>query len=388
MRWLVLVLVALATGFGGADESAKLEQLRERIGRLVGELSELDRQRENVAAERRRLETELELAEARVDELELILSASTDEIRGLEAEIDRMDVDLIRQREVVARHLQMVAMLGAPGPAQLLLDAAEGGELDQAIDTVSLLTRSQAAQLESYRERLEVRRERARRLDGLIASARQEADELLERRRELEGVRQRVAAELGRLDRQRRRTRTRLEEMQQRAGALERLLAMLGTRDRSRRLPGGVRELQGGLRWPVEGAEVVLEFGPHRGGRYATQTVCNGLRLGVEPGIEARAVYPGVVAFARHFKGYGNMVIVDHGDGVFSVTASLASIHTRVDARSTWATSSASPRRATRRAISTSRSARTARRSIRPAGCSCAERGRLSPRELQSWVGS
>jgi septal ring factor EnvC (AmiA/AmiB activator) len=38
-----------------------------------------------------------------------------------------------------------------------------------------------------------------------------------------------------------------------------------------------------------------------------------------------------VVAFAQHFKGYGNMVVVDHGNDVFSLVAGLATIHVRLN---------------------------------------------------------
>jgi septal ring factor EnvC (AmiA/AmiB activator) len=41
------------------------------------------------------------------------------------------------------------------------------------------------------------------------------------------------------------------------------------------------------------------------------------------------------VAYARHFKGYGNMVVLDHGGGVYSLVAGLATIHVRVDQRVT-----------------------------------------------------
>jgi septal ring factor EnvC (AmiA/AmiB activator) len=47
------------------------------------------------------------------------------------------------------------------------------------------------------------------------------------------------------------------------------------------------------------------------------------------------AVYPGIVAFARFFKGYGNMVVLDHGHGVYSLVAGLATIHVRLDQKVT-----------------------------------------------------
>jgi len=73
----------------------------------------------------------------------------------------------------------------------------------------------------------------------------------------------------------------------------------------------------------------VATFGRHRLKKYATYTVCNGLRLRTPGGLPVKAVFPGVVAFARYFKGYGNMVVIDHGRGVYSLVAGLATIFVR-----------------------------------------------------------
>jgi septal ring factor EnvC (AmiA/AmiB activator) len=61
--------------------------------------------------------------------------------------------------------------------------------------------------------------------------------------------------------------------------------------------------------------------------------VCNGLRFAAPAGDPVRAIFPGVVAFAQHFKGYGNMVVIDHGNDVYSLAAGLATIHVRLDQR-------------------------------------------------------
>ncbi len=61
--------------------------------------------------------------------------------------------------------------------------------------------------------------------------------------------------------------------------------------------------------------------------------MCNGLRFDAPSGVEVTAVFPGEVAYARFFKGYGNMVVIDHGHDVYSLVAGLATIHVRVNQR-------------------------------------------------------
>jgi septal ring factor EnvC (AmiA/AmiB activator) len=62
--------------------------------------------------------------------------------------------------------------------------------------------------------------------------------------------------------------------------------------------------------------------------RFNTVTVQKGVDIRAPAGAEVRAIAPGRVAHAGWFRGYGNLVIVDHGDGFHSLVAHLASMNT------------------------------------------------------------
>ena len=79
------------------------------------------------------------------------------------------------------------------------------------------------------------------------------------------------------------------------------------------------------LALPVHG-EIVQRFGRHKHPEFNSYTFSNGFAITAPAGTEIRAVDGGTVIFANYFKGYGNMVILDHGDGFFSVYANAATI--------------------------------------------------------------
>ncbi|HET7712963.1 MAG TPA: peptidoglycan DD-metalloendopeptidase family protein, partial [Thermoanaerobaculia bacterium] len=56
---------------------------------------------------------------------------------------------------------------------------------------------------------------------------------------------------------------------------------------------------------------------------FATYTVNNGLKIEAAPGTQVRAVFQGTVLFSQWFKGYGNLIILDHGNRVFSLYGNL-----------------------------------------------------------------
>lgn len=94
----------------------------------------------------------------------------------------------------------------------------------------------------------------------------------------------------------------------------------------------GLGAQRGRLSLPVKGS-VVDRFGRHKHPDFNSFTFSNGISIAASAGTPIRAVYEGEVIYADYFKGYGNMVIVDHGGGFFSLYAHAASISKRVGAK-------------------------------------------------------
>lgn len=328
---LTAMLLAPCAAVGVDTSGAQLEEVRARIRALEAQLDRLAAETSAVAREQERLTAELELAEARVRENEIIVDTSRREAEQLRRETAALADELASRRKMVARYLEMTALLGGPGPLQLLFDAARGGDLEDAVSTVAVLTEAQVRLLGEYDELAKRHSERLAALSVTLDRAQAEAEALDRRRDELGVVRARVDEQMRRLKQSQRTTGDRLAELRQREQALGRLMEVLASRER---LTGkeDIRRYRGALPWPVDGT-VVRTFGRHYLPKYSTYTVCNGLRFAATSGAQVVAVFPGIVAYAQHFKGYGNMVVIDHGNDVYSLAAGLASIHVHVDQR-------------------------------------------------------
>ena len=86
---------------------------------------------------------------------------------------------------------------------------------------------------------------------------------------------------------------------------------------------GGFEHQKGLLDFPVKG-EVTGFFGKELDERHTTKVY----RKGIE--IRAR-VFNGRVIFASQFKGYGLMMVVDHGGGYYTVYAHAAKLFKKVN---------------------------------------------------------
>ena len=115
--------------------------------------------------------------------------------------------------------------------------------------------------------------------------------------------------------------------LSEKAERLERLLATLAKQSSGEPADpsGGIRPWKGVLDWPARGP-VTETFGRHRHPRFNAWTVSNGISIALPAGAPIRAVYSGRAIYAQWLPEYGNLVIVDHGEGVFSLYAWLQSI--------------------------------------------------------------
>jgi len=113
-----------------------------------------------------------------------------------------------------------------------------------------------------------------------------------------------------------------LAALEEKARRLQRLVDTLSLQKRGVAATLDIRSVQGALPWPVDG-KVIEHFGRHRNPKFATYTVNSGLKIEAAPGTQVRAVFQGTVLFSQWFKGYGNLIILDHGNRVFSLYGNL-----------------------------------------------------------------
>ncbi|MEJ2658614.1 MAG: peptidoglycan DD-metalloendopeptidase family protein [Desulfobacterales bacterium] len=116
-----------------------------------------------------------------------------------------------------------------------------------------------------------------------------------------------------------------LESLKQAAADLDQTInALRSTFDRTEareKMPSkSFSTLKGLLNMPVKG-KIVSFFGPHRNNKFNVVNFQSGIEIKADRGEPIRAVYDGRVLYADWFKGYGNMVIIDHGNNYYTIYA-------------------------------------------------------------------
>jgi len=92
----------------------------------------------------------------------------------------------------------------------------------------------------------------------------------------------------------------------------------------------GFASMRGYLSLPVEG-RIISMYGKIEHPKFRTSTFNNGIEIEAAMGAEVKSVYRGRVAYSGWFRGYGKVMIIDHGNSYYTLFARLSKIISEVD---------------------------------------------------------
>jgi len=87
----------------------------------------------------------------------------------------------------------------------------------------------------------------------------------------------------------------------------------------------GFRNMKGALPWPIDG-KVLVPFGKYKDPKYNIPVFKNGIEIKTKTGATASSVHGGRVVYADWFKGYGQVLIINHDKGYHSLYGNLTEI--------------------------------------------------------------
>ncbi|MFC1825912.1 murein hydrolase activator EnvC family protein [Thermodesulfobacteriota bacterium] len=116
-----------------------------------------------------------------------------------------------------------------------------------------------------------------------------------------------------------------IESLKQAARNLDRVVKSLSKaavlpEQTKKTAPKSFTSLKGLLNMPVKG-KITCFFGPYTNEKFGVVNFRSGVIIKAERGEPIRAVHNGRILYASWLKGYGNMIIIDHGENYYTVYA-------------------------------------------------------------------
>ena len=318
---LVLV-ISITAAHSQTARNADLTRIRAEIARLRARLDDLHTQTRS--AEHDLEEADLELG-IRTNELQLAMNMQSqleEQRRETESQIAAMAPRIAREKDFLRKRLAALYRLGGLSYVRLLLSIDDRRDPVQAMSMLSFLVSRDArtvTRFQAEREQLRARTIELADREQKVAAARRIVEQ---RQRAVAAARNDKERTLRSLRNQGSESEQKLAELEEKAKRLEHLLDVLSRQNGAAVAATDIRSVQGALAWPVQG-KIIEHFGKQVNAKFSTVTFSNGLKIAAVPGAEVRSVFAGTVLFSQWFKGYGNLVILDHGNRVFSLYGNL-----------------------------------------------------------------
>ena len=287
-------------------EKKVLERLQQKTGTLLQALSEID-------SELASAQDELRKAEERMGEMEKDLV----KYRRMQ---EQANLSLVEHRQRLKVRLRTLYKMGDVGWMNLVFGAES---VEAGLERISFLRRlaqSDRELIAGTRRQREVLKVAERNIHRQKLRQQELTKQVLKRREEAEQARARQMDAIKLIQREEALHKRAIRELR---AARRRLAGVVKSIEGKRSVARGFKSWRGRLPSPVAGAKVEVPYGLRVDPRFKTKTKHQGVDIRAKEGAQVRAVYPGKVAFAEPFQGYGLLVILDHGGGYYTLYAHL-----------------------------------------------------------------
>lgn len=329
---LLLLFCLVVPAFSApADEDlesrrARLDQLQKQIEETLKGLRSKKSESGSLAEELDNLGSEVRRVERLAEKNTQGLTTLTTKLQEKRQELNTVEVRRRETEQQIRRRLVVLYKTGEVGLVKALLAEVETPkDIAEKYAFLSRMVRHDRELLETYREQLQ---EHQAALEEIETLRKEQADLVAKQRRQQEL-----------LERARKSKSVLLAEVKQDAALLENMLKDL--RAKAARLNELVKKLEsqqtqpytetlegllsqkGRLLWPVAG-KLRVGFGTSRHGELGTLIESHGFEIEAAVGTPVNATAKGRVIFANTLRGYGKLMILDHGDKYYTLYAHMA----------------------------------------------------------------
>jgi septal ring factor EnvC (AmiA/AmiB activator) len=317
---------------GVAQSKEELGGLKKKIQEEKQRVKAIHKKESSVISQLNKMDRNLSKKEKELKVLNRKLEGVVQKVRKTNEELQLVTQSVETQEAFLEKRLVALYKFGETGMPQIFFSSNSYGEflnsrrylasiLGQDRELVEDFRKRQTV-LGSYREQL---KEDERELQALKEQTEKKQAEIrkdrLQKSRLLDSVRGEKRIHLAAI-----------KELETASAQLQTLLNRLEREIREKAkaevfIPAGkgFGTFRGKLAFPVEG-RILSTFGKNENPKFNTFTVQKGIEIEAAIGAEIRAVYDGRVLYSDWFKGYGKILIIDHGEGYYTLSGHASAL--------------------------------------------------------------
>ena len=319
---VAIVCLCLATGTMAADKATQEKQLKnvlQKIEKLKQTIDVKEDSKSQYIKQLKSIERKIGKINRDIRGIGQKISNKKSELKALRATRTKHQKQLSRENEYLAEQVYAAFTLGRQEKVKLLFSQQDPQTLQRNLVYYQYFSNARVDLINDVQDNID----KIVATEKLIQQARSDLEKnqqkLATQKKKLDQDRNKRKSIIGSLDKQLKKQGGRLTRLEEEADQLQKLIDSI--QEFFDAAPEGeiqrraFADLRGKLAWPVKG-KVRRLFGRHKP---RSDLRWQGVMIDAPSGNYVRAVSHGRVAFADWLRGFGNLIIVDHGNGYLSL---------------------------------------------------------------------
>lgn len=321
-RMIVLccLLIGQLTQVSWADEQDDLAKLQQEINKLQSWLKKTESEHDKLNQQLKLSDEKIGGIAKKIDATRNQLNSERSRLKKLKTEQSQLRVLKSEQKQQLAKQISGAQKLGNQGSIKVLLNQDDPQQISRMLKYYEYFNQARMANIQTLIENLKrlnnIESEILTQQNRLIKTE----SALLKKNKQLNSEKQRHKKLLISLERERQKTSNNLSQKQKDRKRLQALIAEVATLlDNSPRKEDArpIKSLKGKLPRPAKGS-ILKAFGNKN---VQARTTWQGWLIKGYEGAAINAIHHGRVVFSDWLRGFGLLLIVDHGDGYLSLYA-------------------------------------------------------------------
>lgn len=300
-------------------QQARLDDLKRSITSLEKKLIASDKEKNSLQSELKKVEIEASQINRSLRQLRKKITDFEKKLSSLDKQEVELQNDIALQSGAIVDQISAAYKLGNQEPIKLLLNQEDPQKIARVFKYYGYFLQARTEKIQRYMADVD-------KLSKVIEDINRQKLELTKSRAELESGQKKLRGQvkkrsgtLSKLQASLRTDKKKLGSLQKERGKLEEILSAVEEAVTDMKLPKNYQPFvsrKGKLKWPLKG-RVAHSYGSPRSGELRWE----GWLISAKAGAAVNAVHNGRVVFSNYLRGFGLLIILDHGDGYMTLYA-------------------------------------------------------------------
>ncbi len=352
MKKIICLLFTIFLALNAHAEK-DLRKLEDEVIDRKGKLSDIDKKIKKEKKKIKKVEKEESTTTNQLNAIDKKLSKNRNELYSLNSrlknlkkdvatantQLDQINKDIFQRKELFSKRLiALYKYKRSGGILRVIFSSHSYPELSQRTKFIKMILSSDIQIIDHFFKQLSLVKEKRETLQENQKSLEKVKNSILKKKSQIDDQKKKKTVLLKKIRNEKKTYQAAVEELEKASRELQSLIDRLQREiagKKERFIPEDAKRfeaLKGKLLFPLSG-KIISSYGNRTDPQLNTVIFQKGIEISAKQGQEVRAIYEGTVLYADWFKGYGNIIIIDHGGSYYSLSAHVSKLFKSVGER-------------------------------------------------------